>query len=168
MTQVLVVLDLMELRVGCPGVTHFHHSIREQKQEQKLKLLAETTPLQTCFQGWRHITSLWNLLQCLTSLTMNFPFFPDRKASLAAARVRCPSKGHEQPPSLHKAEGTAAAMSKSVDFAQKSGKNWPLRSNVLYQEGMVTLCNFKSFISFSIHSNNMSEQYQNIQPKYCS
>lgn len=37
------------------------------KPNQKLQLLAKTTSLQTCFQGWRRIISPWNLLQCLTS-----------------------------------------------------------------------------------------------------
>jgi len=94
-----------------------------------------------------------------------FFFLAWQKSSRAAASVQCPNKGHEQPPSPHKAVGTAAAMSKCVDFAQKFSKKWPFYSN---QEGMAMLCNSKSFISFSVHSNNMSEQYKNIQPKYFS
>lgn len=151
MSQVLAVLDLMELRVEYPGVTHFHHSIREYNQEQYIKLLAETTPLQTCFQRWRYITSLWNQLPsdlCHHEFSFSFFFFPwpPLLQHVYSAQITALP---------HKAQQTAAAISKYDDFAQKSGTNWPLCTNVLYEEGIVMLCDFKSFVSFSIHSNNV-------------
>lgn len=104
------------------------------------------------------------LLQCLTSLTEFSFLFPDRKPSLLQHVYSAQTRAMNSLPPV-KAAGTAAAMSKGVDFMQRSGKNWPWCSNTLYGEGcsMILKVSFPSVSvqitclrNIKIYSQNIS------------